>query len=269
MKALDPAGEARILEHGEANAMIDMVAGAPQSFGQAVELRASHVDGLPVILARQLPMILFNRALCLGIDTPMTRDQLDRVVGFLRAEAAPKFAVQVARVGRVPGMDDWLSAQGLQKTNAWARLIRGRDAVPASSTKVDVRRVAPDQAQAFARAFVTGYGLPEPFGVWIANLVGRANWHDFAAFDGDALVATSSLYVQDGVGWLGIAATLPSHRGRGAQNALVARRIQEGVALGCDWFVTETNEDVPGQPNQSARNLIRQGFHRRIWRGEL
>ena len=40
----------------------------------------------------------------------------------------------------------------------------------------------------------------------------------------------------------------------------MARRIEDGRALGCRWFVTETGEDTPERPNPSFRNMLRSGF---------
>ncbi len=37
---------------------------------------------------------------------------------------------------------------------------------------------------------------------------------------------------------LGVAGTHPSHRRRGAQGALTARRVQDGIAMACKWFRT-------------------------------
>ena len=69
-----------------------------------------------------------------------------------------------------------------------------------------------------------------------------------------------TLRISDGVGWLGMATTLPSHRRRGAQEALLANRINDGRRMGCLWFVSETTEDTPQRPNPSFHNMIRAGF---------
>ena len=61
-------------------------------------------------------------------------------------------------------------------------------------------------------------------------------------------------------GALQAAATLPSHRRRGAQGALVARWIRDGLALGCRFFAAEAAEDTPESPNRSYHNLLRAGF---------
>jgi hypothetical protein len=59
---------------------------------------------------------------------------------------------------------------------------------------------------------------------------------------------------------LGNMGTLKNYRGRGAQGALFARCIQDGRVLGVKWFITETGEDSPEDPNPSYHNMVRNGF---------
>jgi hypothetical protein len=54
--------------------------------------------------------------------------------------------------------------------------------------------------------------------------------------------------------------TVPAHRRRGAQGSLLARRLEDGIELGCRWFVTETGAEDPDRPNASLRNMLRVGF---------
>ena len=60
--------------------------------------------------------------------------------------------------------------------------------------------------------------------------------------------------------FLGMGSTLPEHRRKGAQGALMARRIRDAAKLGCEWVCTETGEDTPQRPNPSYHNMIRTGF---------
>ena len=62
------------------------------------------------------------------------------------------------------------------------------------------------------------------------------------------------------VGGLLGAATLPPERGRGAQGALMARRMRDAAEMGCKWVITETGEETPDLPNPSYRNMVRLGF---------
>ena len=94
----------------------------------------------------------------------------------------------------------------------------------------------------------------------MSGTVGREHWHHYMAWDDDTPAAVAAMFVRDSVGWLGIGATLPAHRRRGAQGALMVRRIQEGLALGCRWFTTETGRDCPDKPNSSFHNMLRVGF---------
>jgi hypothetical protein len=70
----------------------------------------------------------------------------------------------------------------------------------------------------------------------------------------------SALFVTGALGWLGVAATLPASRRRGAQEALIAARIRHAAALGCTRLVTETGERTEERPSVSYRNILRAGF---------
>ena len=73
-------------------------------------------------------------------------------------------------------------------------------------------------------------------------------------------MAGAALRVSGGVGWLGIGATRPEHRGRGAQSALLAARIAAGLARGVEGFTTETGRPLPGEAGPSFANIKRAGF---------
>jgi len=95
---------------------------------------------------------------------------------------------------------------------------------------------------------------------YTSDLVGRPGWHHYVARDGGDVVAAASMYARDGFAWLGAAGTLASHRGRGAQSALIARRVEDARALGCHTLTTETAHDPPEKPNPSYHNMERAGF---------
>jgi len=70
----------------------------------------------------------------------------------------------------------------------------------------------------------------------------------------------AGVFIDEGVGYLGFAATLPEHRGKGGQNELLAERIEHARASGCDVVVTETGELRDDLPSNSYRNILRAGF---------
>ncbi len=78
---------------------------------------------------------------------------------------------------------------------------------------------------------------------------------DFLALVGGEAAACGSLNTADGIGWIGGAATLATHRGLGLQTALIAHRLRLAHELGCDLAAATT------LPNgQSAHNILRLGF---------
>jgi ribosomal protein S18 acetylase RimI-like enzyme len=78
----------------------------------------------------------------------------------------------------------------------------------------------------------------------------------FVAWDGGKPVGVGALIVGVGIGYLWGAATLETHRGMGAQSALIAARVSRLAELGCEWAVSETNTVA----EISLRNLERMGF---------
>lgn len=73
-------------------------------------------------------------------------------------------------------------------------------------------------------------------------------------------MAAGALFALREAGWLGFAATLPSHRGRGAQGAILAARAARARELGLGVLITETGVPREGGTGPSYRNVLRSGF---------
>ena len=137
---------------------------------------------------------------------------------------------------------------------------RRLEPLPAIQTALTVSAASGDaDAVAFARIVRLGYGLPERAEAAVRRVF-ATRWECLLARDGDTPVAAAGLYAANGVGYLGLAATLAEHRGKGGQSALLAARIRRAAEIGCDVVTTETGELREGSPSDSYRNLIRFGF---------
>jgi hypothetical protein len=152
----------------------------------------------------------------------------------------------------------WLERRGYTSGYGWTKFTRPAGNAPAAATELRVEHV--EVGEAFAEAFVRGYGTPEFFRAWVARLPGRPGWHCFVAFDGTASAGVGALHATGAVGWLGIAATVPEHRRKGAQNAILAARVDAAAEAGCEVVATETGEPRNGEPGSSWRNISRAGF---------
>ncbi|HEX9188784.1 MAG TPA: GNAT family N-acetyltransferase, partial [Vicinamibacteria bacterium] len=115
---------------------------------------------------------------------------------------------------------------------------------------------------------VTGFATPDTQGVPSHESYPREQVEDvmadMAAAEGfsrllarrDGVPAGgASLRLSGGVAHLCGAATLPAHRRRGVQSALLAARLEVAAAAGCDVAVVVTQ---PG--SKSQENVERQGF---------
>jgi GNAT superfamily N-acetyltransferase len=94
----------------------------------------------------------------------------------------------------------------------------------------------------------------------IAATADLPRWRQWLAYDGETPVAAALSFIDVDVGWLGWDATLPEFRGRGAQAALIAHRVNEAAALGCRYITTETATIAGSDKDPSYRNYERAGF---------
>jgi GNAT superfamily N-acetyltransferase len=166
----------------------------------------------------------------------------------------------VAPAARPSELQDWLGARGLEPNWGWMSFRRGVEDPPPARTHLRLAEVDTlEAARSFAHVVRLSYGLPEAIEPAIARAP-AAGWRCWLALDDDEPAGAAGLYAARGVGYLGFAGTLPEHRGKGAQGALLAARIRQAAGLGCDLLVTETGERRDDRPSNSYRNILRAGF---------
>jgi ribosomal protein S18 acetylase RimI-like enzyme len=115
---------------------------------------------------------------------------------------------------------------------------------------------------------VTGFSHPDTQGVPsheeisrealeqpISDMAAGAGFHHYLAHRDGVLAGAAGLRVAAGVAQLCGAATLPAHRRRGVQSALLVSRLADAAAQGCDIAIVTTQ---PG--SKSQQNVHRQGF---------
>jgi hypothetical protein len=211
---------------------------------------------------RRAADIQFNHAHALGLGEPLGEAALDAVIVALRSNASSAWAVQVPDTPEFAEARERIEAMDLRGSGGWAKFWRAPVPPKRVVCAFDIREVSGDGAVDFGRVVHEGFGAPPPFAGWAGAIVGRPRWRAYVAYDGDKPVAAGALYLRNGLGWLGLGATLPAYRGRGAQNAILARRIGDAVAAGVLGLVTETGRPPPGEEakHPSYRNIRRAGF---------
>jgi hypothetical protein len=185
--------------------------------------------------------------------------QLDAALSHMN-ELQQSYAVPVAPLAQPAALGALLEARGLRSRYAWMKFPRPLALeVRVPTCDLGLRVVAEESAAAFGRVVVEGFGLQGQMAPWVAQLPGRAGWTCVMAFDAAVPVAAGAVLVKGRHAWLGFGTTLASHR-HGAQNALLARRLQEAATQGAQVAVTETGERVPDKPDNSYRNILKAGF---------
>ena len=190
----------------------------------------------------------------------------DRAWALGRA-AAVAGGAHVFGVGVTPDRAAWvtpekLAANGLEweyEEIVWARRLDERDGslpqpIMPSGLEIATDDVDPER---FGRVLNRGWDEPEDHGRGrlYAAAMGLPGWYHYLAHVDGAPAAAAALCVHDGVALCMVATTDPVFRGRGIQRCLIARRLADALALGCDLASTETVED-----NASPRNFQRAGF---------
>ncbi|MFJ9118893.1 GNAT family N-acetyltransferase [Streptomyces sp. NPDC102394] len=242
------AAEAARLRRGDDAGFVLRVAGAVATFAE---------DDSP-----------FNKIAGLGFDGVPDAAVLDRIE---RAFADRGAAVQ-AEVAHLadPAIGALLTDRGYRLTSFENVLGLALDDTFERATPpgIEVRVCREDEFDAWLDAVADGFAHPDDQGVpsheefprqALANaerdFAAAGVVHYIALCDG-TVAGGGSLRIADGVAQLTGAATTPRHRRRGVQTALLATRLADAAAAGCDIAVVTT------QPaSKSQQNVQRRGFH--------
>jgi GNAT superfamily N-acetyltransferase len=220
-------------------------------FGRAVALATPGAD-----------VAVVNRAFALGWEAPLDADLLADVNGFYRDAGAPRWLVELSPHATVIGGRETLTRQGgVQKTPTVKLCGSLRDATPADGRQLPaVGEIDQDSAEVFCEIVGSAFGLPRVVEPDLVSTLGHPDWHYYMAFSDGRPIAGAAMFVQNDGAWFGVAATSADARGRGAQTALLTRRLADAKRLGCSWVTAETAPDTAEQPNQSYRNMLRLGL---------
>jgi GNAT superfamily N-acetyltransferase len=149
----------------------------------------------------------------------------------------------------------------------FARLADTR--LGADSGVVQVVRVSHETRVSFRDLVAPILGIPEAGHAGIMAPIGQTGWHHYLAFAGGKAIAGAAMFSDGHGAWFGLSATLPAHRNMGAQRALLASRLRDARALGCEWVSAETHP-TSAATNPSLRNMARAGmdvlYHRPCYR---
>ena len=268
----------RRLEVVEMGQYEDFFRALPADVEERLGIELHREEGMLRLTASGYDHPRFNRIMGVGVHPDRSGQGLDAMLGragtHYEAAGVRRWMLQVLPHVEPDGFQEAASRHGVVRLRGWAKHVGpARTEVPVRSELRVVRLDAegsegrggqPELIEAWSELAVRNFGFPPLFRGWLRALHGRERWHLYLALDGETPVATGALYLSESdaglIGQLTFAGTLPEHRRRGAQTALVARRVADARAAGARWIVSETDEELPDRPNPSTRNLVRLGF---------
>jgi GNAT superfamily N-acetyltransferase len=241
------------LESAEAAAYLDAWRAAPSALAAAHGISAVEVAGGVCLAVASAPESrVLNHAIGLGASGPVTDDDLDAVARFYAGVGTDHF---VAARG---DLAERLRLRGYRNDYAWTRFARDTSPVAARATDLRISEVR--EGAPIGGIIASAFGMPPAFGDWMSAIAGREGWTWLVAWSGEDPAGVGALFARGGVGWLGFGATRPEHRGRGAQGAIIAGRIDRARELGLRRVATETGVPREDGPGPSYRNILRAGF---------
>jgi GNAT superfamily N-acetyltransferase len=217
----------------------------------------------------------FNKVVGLGFDSPLDADALSRLEAIydardaeIRVEQAtladPSVAVLLTRHGYE--LRGYENVMGLALT---AEVVAGLSRDDAPAGEISITHARPDQIGLWSETAIEGFMNPDTFDGppptetfdrqtlrdIYAHYGGLAGCTLYFASRGGEIAGVGFARIDNGLVQLAGAATLPAHRRRGVQSALLRGRLIEAASHGCDLAV------VTVEPaSKSQQNMQRNGF---------
>lgn len=198
-----------------------------------------------------------NRARFGGCETPLTPDDLDRIIRAYRKRGISHHFIWAGPTINDSPVQQWLTERGGRPFThvEYPVLVRACDANAPHHSTLTSRAVSVEELQAMESAILQIQPEPQHARQFM-GFAGAAGFVPVLAFDGGTPVGTSMLMIAGQWAYLGWAAMRPDARGRGGQRAMIAERLRLAAQHGCRWCVSETVDFII----HSLDNLRALGF---------
>jgi GNAT superfamily N-acetyltransferase len=203
-----------------------------------------------------------TQAIGVGLDGPVSDEDLDRLEEFFRSRGAA-VALEICPLVHL-SLYQTLAKRGYQLAEVSNVLVRDLKSSMAEefegkSPEVTVRLAASHEGDLWTLTVAQGFAEHFPVTQSILDVMSgffhRQNASSVLAFVNGEVAGGGAVAVHEGVGGLFGASTLPAFRRRGVQTALLAARLAWAREQQCDVAVSITQ---PGSISQ--RNIERFGF---------
>jgi hypothetical protein len=256
--ALVPDAIARI-ERIERDAWESVCRAAPPDVAGDLGLEVHRYGGTVLTLCTRIDQGLFNRILGFGLEDGDDAGAMIEALARFRAANIKNPFIQIPP-GQ-PALDEAARRAGLvPRQRPWVKFHRAPNDPPSPEPRVEVRPARAGDAQLFGSVVVSGFGMPPAAVPWLGALADLPGWHCYLAWSEGVAIGGGALFIEGASAWLGAGATRPEARRRGAQSAVLMRRVADARAAGASLITTETGKPLPGEEHPSYKNILRSGF---------
>jgi ribosomal protein S18 acetylase RimI-like enzyme len=261
---------ARRLERAEAGLIQDGAAAARQRLGDAQVMIVPVAGGVAVYAEPGSPLNKIAGLGFEGVPDEHVLHQIEREFGARGAPVQMELSTmgdpEIARVATRRGYE----LIGFENVLGLALAPSTAAATPsAGPDTIAILRVDADHSQTWLDTVATGFLHPdvidgppshetfdrEALERVFTDTMAAPSFERYLAWQAGEIGGGASLRISDGVAQLCGAATLPAHRRRGVQSALLRHRLASAAERGCDIAVVTTQ---PG--SKSQENVQRFGF---------
>jgi ribosomal protein S18 acetylase RimI-like enzyme len=248
------------VEQVEATFMHRLVGGASPEVRARFGVTAITLGGGVCLAMSRDPSGYWSKTLGLGLTEPVTADLVKEVLAFYETYGGSSATIQIAPAALPEDWAEVAEEHGLEQGHSWVKLARdGSRTVTPGETSLRVGRVDRADVPEWAHVLLEGFGMPHELDPVFGETVDD-DLVQVAAWDGDQMVAAASVFISGGAAQMSGAATLPTHRGAGAQSAMIALRLRIAQEAGVEVLSAETGVEAAGTHNPSLHNLRRAGF---------
>jgi GNAT superfamily N-acetyltransferase len=253
------------LERAEARLVIDCTRCAARRRPHVETLVLPIAGGVATFAGPESPL---DKLVGLGFDGPVDEGELGAVEQAFARQGAP-LQVELSSLAD-PSVGHMLTGRGYRLVgfeNVLGRALAPEEPDPAGFDG-EISESGPEELAAWLDAVVGGFATPDAQGVpsheefprealaqAIGDMAEAEGFTRYLARRGGEIAGGASLRMADGVAQLCGAATLPAHRRRGVQSALLDARLAAAARAGCELAVVTT---LPG--SKSQHNVMRRGF---------
>jgi hypothetical protein len=158
--------------------------------------------------------------------------------------------------------EEWLNWHNYEQSTVVRQYARSAEQPPSPEAGgIEVLELYPEEGEGMDEIAATALGFPVIVGVVLFNgLPNLEDWRCYVALLDGVPVACGSMLISDGVAVLGVDGTLPLARGRGCNEALLCRRLQDAARAGCHTVLASGPEAANVGSSETAGNLLSMGF---------